>query len=134
VFASLGYFLLAAVHDARIDIYLGALLLGLGIGLAFAATANLMVEAVPQEVTGVASAINAIMRTVGGAIGAQVSAAIVSANFVLGGRFPAEAGFTGAFVMSGVAAIVALGVTFVIPARVSARRSADDGAAAEARA
>ncbi len=134
VFASLGYFLLAAVHDARIDIYLGALLLGLGIGLAFAATANLMVEAVPQEVTGVASAINAIMRTVGGAIGAQVSAAIVSANFVLGGRFPAESGFTGAFVMSGVAAIVALGVTFVIPARVAARRSADEGAAVEARA
>jgi len=117
MFAAAGYFWLAAMHGARIDIYVGSLLLGLGIGLAFAATANLMVEAVPQEVTGVASAINAIMRTVGGAIGAQLSAAIVSAQLVLGGRFPAESGFVTAFAMSGVGALVALGVTFLIPAR-----------------
>jgi MFS family permease len=121
VFAGAGYFWLAALHGARIDIYVGSLLLGLGIGLAFAATANLMVEAVPQEVTGVASAINAIMRTVGGAIGAQISAAIVSADLVLGGRFPAESGFVTAFAMSGVGAIVALAVTFLIPARERAR-------------
>jgi hypothetical protein len=57
------------------------------------------------------------MRQIGGAIGAQVSAAIVSAHLVLGGRFPAESGYTTAFVMSGAAAIVALLVTFAIPAR-----------------
>jgi EmrB/QacA subfamily drug resistance transporter len=127
MFASLGYLFLAVMHDARIDIYLGALLLGLGIGLAFAATANLIVEAVPQEVTGVASAINAIMRTVGGAIGAQISAAVVSAHFVLGGRFPAESGFTTAFAMSAIAAAVALAVVFVIPSRerVVAMRAAE---------
>jgi EmrB/QacA subfamily drug resistance transporter len=133
MFAAFGYLLLAVMHGAKIDIYLGSLLLGLGIGLAFAATANLMVEAVPQEVTGVASAINAIMRTVGGAIGAQISAAVVSANFVLGGRFPAESGFVIAFAMSAVAAAVALAVVFVIPSRerVTAGRAAT---AAEARA
>ena len=118
VFASAGYFWLAFLHGARIDIYLGSLLLGLGIGLAFAAGANLIVEAVPQEVTGVASAINAIMRSVGGAIGAQISAAVVSAHFVLGGRFPAESGFETAFVMSGAGGLVALALTFAIPARV----------------
>ena len=82
----------------------------------------------PVEVTGIASAINAIMRQIGGAVGAQVSAAIVSAHFVLGGRFPAESGFTAAFLMSGVGAFVALGVTFAIPAREaapSARRPAE---------
>jgi EmrB/QacA subfamily drug resistance transporter len=117
VFASAGYFWLAFLHDARIDIYLGSVLLGIGIGLAFAAMANLTVEAVPMNMTGIASAINAIMRQIGGAIGAQVSAAIVSAHLVLGGTFPAESGYTTAFAMSGVGAIVALGVTFAIPAR-----------------
>jgi MFS family permease len=127
VFASAGYFWLAFLHDARIDIYLGSVLLGIGIGLAFAAMANLTVEAVPPNMTGIASAINAIMRQIGGAIGAQVSAAIVSAHLVVGGRFPAESGYTTAFAMSGVAALVALLVTFVIPAReepVAARPAA----------
>jgi EmrB/QacA subfamily drug resistance transporter len=124
VFASAGYFWLAVLHGARIDIYVGSLLLGLGIGLAFAATANLIVEAVPQEVTGVASAINAIMRTVGGAIGAQISAAIVSAELVLGGRFPAESGFVAAFAMSAAGGLVALAVTFAVPARSAGRGGA----------
>jgi MFS family permease len=117
VFASAGYFWLAWLHDARIDIYLGSVLLGIGIGLAFAAMANLTVEAVPANTTGIASAINAIMRQIGGAIGAQVSAAIVSAHLILGGTFPAESGYTTAFAMSGAGAIAALFVTFAIPAR-----------------
>ncbi|HEX5897951.1 MAG TPA: MFS transporter, partial [Solirubrobacteraceae bacterium] len=73
--SGLSYALLATFHGARIDIYLASVLLGLGVGLALAAMANLVVEAVPPDVTGVASAINAIMRTIGGAIGAQVAAA-----------------------------------------------------------
>jgi hypothetical protein len=131
VFASAGYFWLAALHDARIDIYLGSVLLGIGIGLAFAAMANLTVEAVPADMTGIASAINAIMRQIGGAIGAQVSAAIVSAHFVLGGRFPAESGYTTAFAMSGVGAILALFVTFAIPPRAEPA-SSRPGASAQA--
>jgi EmrB/QacA subfamily drug resistance transporter len=117
VFAAAGYFWLAFLHGARLDIYLGSVLLGIGIGLAFAAMANLVVEAVPPDQTGIASAINAIMRQIGGAIGAQVAAAIVSGHLILGGRFPAESGYTVAFAMSGVAAVIALLVTFAIPAR-----------------
>ncbi|MEA2383581.1 MAG: hypothetical protein QOH72_3552 [Solirubrobacteraceae bacterium] len=135
VFASAGYFWLAGLHGARIDIYLGSVLLGIGIGLAFAAMANLTVEAVPPDQTGIASAINAIMRQIGGAIGAQVSAAIVSAHFVAGGRFPAESGYTIAFAMSGVGALVALAVTFAIPARlpgVGAARAASEPAKVQA--
>jgi MFS family permease len=117
VFAAAGYFWLAFRHGARFDIYAGSVLLGIGIGLAFAAMANLVIEAVPPDMTGIASAINAIMRQIGGAIGAQVAAAIVSGHLIAGGRFPAESGYTIAFAMSGVAALVALAVTFAIPAR-----------------
>ena len=44
---------------------------GLGIGLAFASLANLIVQAVPQEQTGVATGMNTVMRTLGGALGAR---------------------------------------------------------------
>jgi MFS family permease len=128
--AGVGYFWLAALHGSKLDIYVGSTLLGLGIGLAFAAMANLVVEASPPEQTGVASAINAIMRTIGGAIGAQAAAALVTAHTAAGG-FPAESGFTAAFVMSGAGAIVALGVTAAIPAVGGRRREAARAAALE---
>jgi hypothetical protein len=51
---------------------------------------------------------------------------------VVGGRFPAESGFVAAFAMSGAGALVALGVTFAIPARAPdrapARRPAPEAA------
>jgi EmrB/QacA subfamily drug resistance transporter len=119
--SGLSYAWLAAFHGARIDIYLASVLLGLGVGMALAAMANLVVEAVPPDVTGVASAINAIMRTIGGAVGAQVAAAIVSGSLAEGARFPAESGFTGAFTMSAVGSLVALLVCFAIPSRAAVR-------------
>ena len=126
--SGLSYAWLAAFHDARIDIYLASVLLGLGVGLALAAMANLVVEAVPPDVTGVASAINAIMRTIGGAVGAQVAAAIVSASVDEGALYPAESGFTGAFTMSALGSLVALLVCFAIPSRsaVRARRAVSE--------
>jgi EmrB/QacA subfamily drug resistance transporter len=119
--SGLSYAWLAAFDGARIDIYLASVLLGLGVGMALAAMANLVVEAVPPDVTGVASAINAIMRTIGGAVGAQVAAAIVSGSLENGARFPAESGFTGAFTMSALASLVALLVCFAIPSRADVR-------------
>ena len=119
--SGLSYAWLAAFHGARIDIYLASVLLGLGVGMALAAMANLVVEAVPPDVTGVASAINAIMRTIGGAVGAQVAAAIVSGSIAAGASYPAESGFTGAFTMSALASLVALLVCFAIPSRAAVR-------------
>ena len=42
--------------------------------------ANLIVEAVPQHQTGVATGMNTIMRSIGGALGAQIAAAIVTGH------------------------------------------------------
>ena len=115
VFACLSYFTLAFVHGARVDIVFESALLGIGIGLAFAAMANLIVEAVRPDQTGVASGINTIMRSIGGAVGAQICAAIVTGSTILDGKYPAESGFTAAFALSGAGALVALFVTFLIP-------------------
>jgi EmrB/QacA subfamily drug resistance transporter len=115
IFATLAYVELALFHETLAEIAVGGLLVGIGIGLAFAAMANLVVEAVRPDQTGVATGINTIMRSIGGSVGAQVAAAILAGNQILGGRYPAESGFTDAFVLSAVAAVIALVATSIIP-------------------
>jgi EmrB/QacA subfamily drug resistance transporter len=125
-FTALAYVELALFHETLAELAVGGVLIGIGIGLAFAAMANLVVEAVPRDQTGVATGINTIMRSIGGSVGAQIAAAILAGNVILGGRYPAESGFTEAFAMSAVAAVIALLVTFTIP-RPPRRAAAPSG-------
>jgi len=115
--AGIAYFSLAALHAQPWEILVGSAILGLGIGLSFAAMANLVVDAVPQEMTGVASGVNTIVRSIGGAIGGQVAAAILTASAVTSGGLPGESGYTGAFLMSGFGAIIALCAAAAVPRR-----------------
>jgi EmrB/QacA subfamily drug resistance transporter len=73
-------------------------LLGVGIGLAFSALGNLIVQAVPEDQTGVASGMNAVLRTLGGALGGQIAATFVAGDLIRG--LPALAGFTRTFFMA----------------------------------
>jgi MFS family permease len=77
---------------------ISASLLGIGIGLAFAALGNLIVQAVPSHQTGVASGMNTVMRTLGGALGGQLSATFISENMAHG--LPTVTGFTETFLMA----------------------------------
>ena len=113
------FVLLALAHSERFEIYLGTALLGVGIGLAFAAMANLIVEAVPSEQTGVATGMNTIMRTIGGSLGSTVSAVIVSSSVAASG-LPTERGFTLAFAVSAIALAVAALAAFYVPAQATA--------------
>ena len=70
------------------------------------------------------------MRSIGGSVGAQIAAAIIAGNQILGGRYPAESGFTDAFVMSAAAALVALAATSLIPRRAPHRVSVPLGSEA----
>ena len=75
---------LAAAHAERWEIYVGTTLMGVGIGLAFAAMANLIVEAVDRTKTSVATAMNTIMRTIGGSLGGQITASVVAGHVIAG--------------------------------------------------
>ena len=85
----LAFVLLALAHSAHWQFYLASLLLGVGVGFAFASMANLIVEAVRPDQTGVATGMNAVMRTIGGAVGGQVAASILAASARRDG-FPAR--------------------------------------------
>jgi EmrB/QacA subfamily drug resistance transporter len=122
-FAAAAFVLLDLAHGARVDIYIASGLLGIGIGLAFAAMANLIVIAVPPDQTGVATGMNTIMRSIGGALGTQVIASILTANVIAATGLPAEAGFTLAFWLAAAALAVGVVAALAIPGRASGGRA-----------
>jgi predicted MFS family arabinose efflux permease len=112
--------LLTFAHDSVGEVIVAMVLQGVGFGLAFAAMANLIVVAVPAHQTGVASGMNANIRTIGGSIGAAVMSSIVTANLRPDG-LPRESGYTHGFAMLAVVSVVALLAAILVP---TVRRSA----------
>jgi len=113
---TISFALLALAHSAHWQIYLASLLLGIGVGFAFASMANLIVEAVRADQTGVATGMNAVMRTIGGAIGGQVAASILSATLLADG-LPSEHGYTLSFLIMAAALGASIVASLAVPAR-----------------
>jgi EmrB/QacA subfamily drug resistance transporter len=112
---SVGLLGLGLDHGTQLSVLAWAFVMSGGIGLAFAAMANLVVEAVPPAQTGEASGINALTRSVGAAIGSQVCAALLAGSAAAGSPLATDGGFTTAFLLSaGVAAVAAL-IAVAIP-------------------
>jgi len=118
-----GYAALAAAHANGLELVTAAIPLGIGLGLGLAALANLIVSAVSQEQTGVASAMNTVMRTLGGAFGAQIAASLLLTGHSAA-RLPTSGGFTLAFAACAVALMAGVAATLAIPGRRAARRAA----------
>jgi EmrB/QacA subfamily drug resistance transporter len=120
LFALACYIMLVVDRSQAWEIYVAAGLLGIGIGLSFSAMANLIVQNVPQEQTGVATGMNAVTRTLGGAFGGQIAATLLASNLAAAG-IPTSSAFTLSFAMCLIALTGALGFAFAVP-----RRSAND--------
>jgi EmrB/QacA subfamily drug resistance transporter len=108
------YVVLAAAHTQAWEVYLVSTLLGIGLGLAFSAMSNLIVQAVPPSQTGVASGMNANIRTIGGAVGAAIMASIVTSTLLHNG-YPAESGYTQGFIFLAVVTLAATVAAVFIP-------------------
>ncbi len=113
------YVLLAFERSEQWEIYLAALILGTGIGLAFASMTNLIIENVGPAETGIATGMNAVTRTVGGAFGGAIVASILASTVEAG--FPTDTGYTVAFLVCAAA----LGVGFLVGLAIPQRRPAD---------
>jgi EmrB/QacA subfamily drug resistance transporter len=112
-FTTASFALLAVAHSHPYDLLIAAALLGVGIGLAFAALGNLIVQAVSNHQTGVASGMNTVMRTLGGALGGQLSATFIAANVAHGQ--PTVTGFTETFAMATGFLVVAFLAGLLVP-------------------
>ena len=108
--------ILAFAHTDRWEIYLASSVLGVGLGFAFASMSNLIVEAVDPTEVGVASGINANVRTIGGAIGGAIMATIVTSGAGADG-LPTNSGYQDGFAFLMIAAILATLASAIIPAR-----------------
>ena len=117
--------ILAFAHAQVWEIYLSSAIMGVGFGLAFSAMSALVVAAVPFSQTGVASGMNANIRTIGGSIGAAVMASIVTSQLEPSG-LPKESGYTTGFaVMAGGLVLAAL-AGLLIPSGLGGRRRAGE--------
>jgi MFS family permease len=104
---------LAVAHRHPYDMLISSTVLGIGIGLAFAALGNLIVQAVPPSQTGVATGMNTVMRTLGGALGGQLSATFIVDH--MRGGLPAVTGFVDTFVMATAFLVVCVLAGLLIP-------------------
>ena len=119
---AIAFGLMAVAHGHPYDMLVSSAFLGVGIGLAFAALGNIVIQAVAEHETGVASGMNTVMRSVGGALGGQLTATFIAAHVHRG--LPTVTGFTDSFVMSTCFLLVCTGAALLVPGRRRARFAA----------
>jgi EmrB/QacA subfamily drug resistance transporter len=136
VAATLGFVVLALASSQEWHFVLSGLLLGVGIAFSFSSMINLIVGAVDARDVGIATGINTITRTVGGAFGSAVAAAILTADLIPGSRVPTEGAYTTAFVVAAIGGVAALLAALAVPkvARGTGGGGAVDAPAAPPRA
>ncbi|GAA4716320.1 MFS transporter [Phytohabitans rumicis] len=115
VLAAVGLGMLGFVHSAPWQFYVAGAILGAAYGFAFASVGTLVVGAVEHHQTGAASGINTILRTIGGALGAQLAVVVLANSATAPSPLPTEAGYTTAFLASAGIAALAFLAALAIP-------------------
>ncbi|PZG40959.1 MFS transporter [Spongiactinospora gelatinilytica] len=105
--AACGGVLLATMHDTLWQVLACYLVCGAGYGLAMAALPTMVNAGSTPEQSGSANGVNTVARTVGGATGSQIGAAILAGTILPGTTTPTSTGFTAAFLAA--AAFTGLG-------------------------
>ncbi len=114
VVSAASYVSIALLHATQAQLVVGITAQGLGTGLVISSSAAVVIASVPSHQTGVASGMNANIRTIGGSVGSAVMAGIVTARTGAGG-FPAEAGYTVGFLVLAAGLVVASVAAVGIP-------------------
>ncbi|MCD0450938.1 MFS transporter [Actinocorallia sp. API 0066] len=112
------YAVLLVAHTEMWHLMAANAVRGVGLGLAYAAVAALVVTAVPFAQTGVATGVNTLLRTVGAGLGTQITAVIIA------GHDGARQGFLLAFAVCAVLAVGVVAAALLAPRRARAREHA----------
>ncbi|WP_233508163.1 MFS transporter [Spongiactinospora gelatinilytica] len=87
-------------HDTGTDFYLASGLLGIGLGIGYAALGTMAVEHVEPASTALAAGINALVRLMGGSMAGAAIAAILAS-------LPGEPGYQWVFAVAAVGSVIA---------------------------
>jgi EmrB/QacA subfamily drug resistance transporter len=104
---------LSLVHDHPWHLAAGGAVLGLGVGLSFAALANVTVDAVGPAEVGIATGLNTVARTIGAAFGSAVAATAIAVCASPEG--PTRVGFVVAFLIAAVISVLAIAAALLVP-------------------
>jgi EmrB/QacA subfamily drug resistance transporter len=118
-----GLILMGLAHGTEAEILVFNLITSVGVGLAYAAMPNLIVDAVPRHQTGEATGFNAVVRSVGSSLGSQVTAAILAGSVLASTNLPSDDGYTTAFLVNGGVALAAALTAAMIPRTAEAQSS-----------
>ncbi len=118
-----GYSSLAIARSSVFALATGSAVIGLGVGFVLTAIYSVVVRSVSADKTAVGIAVNVVARAVAVSIGAHVAfAIIIGAGLV--GPFPAESGYTRAFLMGAAGAALVLCASALLPGREAQSRVA----------
>lgn len=106
--------LLATASEQAWMVVVELTMLGATFGFLLAALASIVVAGVPGSQTGVATGMNANIRTIGGAVGTAVAATVISRHGAAGGM-PTESGFDQAFLLLGAVTLLGAGAAVALP-------------------
>jgi MFS family permease len=115
------YLSLVVAHGTAAAIATATGVLGLAVGLTVTGILSLVARAAPLDKTSITTAVNAVTRTTGAALGAAAAAAILTGALTVRG-IPGESGFTGCFLMGAAASACAMAASVLLPGRVRGGR------------
>ncbi|MEV8611913.1 MFS transporter [Amycolatopsis sp. NPDC051373] len=130
VVIALGYVFAILLMDNVVELITASVIIGAGVGIAYAAMPALIMGSVPVTETASANGLNALMRSVGTSTSSAVMATLLANLTITVGALtvPSLAGFRTTFAAAAVAAVIGLGLTALVP-RVRAKTAAPEPAA-----
>ena len=119
----------AATGDALWQAFVAMGVIGVGMGLTFAAMPGLIISAVPPEETGSAMGFYQVTRYVGFSIGSGLAVTLLRV-FDGGSDVPASSAYSRTFVVGAVLCLIAAAIAWVLPRQAlgAAARAADPAA------
>lgn len=110
-----GLGLLAVEHGSQGGVVGFSVVVFIGMGLSLAAMPNLIVDAVPHAMTGQATGVNALIRTLGSSVGSQVAATLLASSVTTQHPLPTDGAFATAFALGMGTALFASVASLFIP-------------------